>query len=224
MSEKRKTARELALQYLEKNDPLGWFDALYVRAGGVHHVIPWADMVPNPNLLQWLDANPIDGINPSALEIGCGLGDNAEALARRGFRVTAFDISETAVQWAMKRFPKSPVAYAVQDQFQPSAEWRGAFDLVVESYTLQVLPPELRPRAIEAISRFVTPGGTLLVICRGREDGEDRGRMPWPLTRKELARFDGNGLERVEFDDYTDNEDPPVRRFRAVYRRPFSNP
>ena len=224
MEEKRKIARELAHRYLERKDPLGWFEALYTHAGGESDIIPWADLVPNPNLLEWLDAHPIPGTRPSVLEIGCGLGDNAEALAGRGFQVTAFDISKTAIQWAMKRHPRSPVSYEVQDMFAPPESWYRAFDLVLESYTLQVLPPDLRPQATEAISRFVAPGGILLVICRGREEAEDEGRMPWPLTRKEVARFAANGLREVEFEDFMDNENPPVRRFRAVYRRPSSSP
>ena len=224
MEEKRKTARDFAHQYIEKSDPLGWFEALYEKAGGETEIIPWADMTPNPGLIQWLDTHNIAGTRPSALEIGCGLGDNAEALARRGFAVTAFDISETAVQWSKRRFSGSMVSYEIRDLFRPPGSWQSAFDFVLESYTLQVLPPELRTRAIGAISRFVAPGGTLLVICRGREEGEDRGRMPWPLTKRELAHFGGNGLESVEFEDFMDTEDPPVRRFRAVYRRPSSTP
>jgi len=224
MEEKRKTARDFAHQYIEKNDPVGWFEALYEKADGKIEIIPWADMAPNPNLIQWLDTHNIAGTRPSALEIGCGLGDNAEALARRGFAVTAFDISETAVEWSKRRFSGSMVSYEIRDLFRPPGSWQGAFDFVLESYTLQVLPPELRTRAIRSISRFVAPGGTLLVICRGREEGEDRGRMPWPLTKRELARFGGNGLDRVEFKDFMDTEDPPVRRFRAVYRRPSSTP
>ncbi len=222
MGEKRKTAREMAHQYMEKNDPLGWFEALYEIAGGKPDIVPWADMVPNPSLMEWLDEHPVVETHPLALEIGCGLGDNAEALARRGFQVTAFDISQTAIDWAMKRFPRSSVSYAVQDLFQPPDSWHHGFDLVVESYTLQVLPPELRTPAISAIPRFVAPGGILLVICRGREAEEDKGRMPWPLTKQELARFGGNGLERVSFEDFIDTEDPPVRRFRVLYRRPSS--
>jgi len=224
MSEKRKTAREMANQYVTNNDPMGWFEALYERAGEKTDIIPWADMVPNPNLIEWLDAHPLVGTHSSALEIGCGLGDNAEELSRRGFQVTAFDISRTAIEWARKRFPRSPVSYTVQDLFEPPPSWHRAFDLVLESYTLQVLTPELRPQAIEAISRFVAPAGILLVICRGREDGEDKGQMPWPLTKQELERFGENGLDRLEFEDYVDNEEPPVRRFRAVYRRPSSTP
>ena len=38
--------------------------------------------------------------------------------------------------------------------------------------------------------------------------------MPWPLTAREVrALFDG--LELVSFEDYVDDEDPPVRRLRA---------
>jgi SAM-dependent methyltransferase len=224
MEEKRKTARDFARQYIGKNDPLGWFDALYEKSGGEPGIIPWADMAPSPNLIQWLETHKTAGTQPSALEIGCGLGDNAEELARRGFSVTAFDISETAVQWAMKRFPQSPVSYEVQDLFQPSASWRHGFDLVLESYTLQVLPPELRTRAIEAISRFVAPGGTLLVICRGREPEEDSGKMPWPLTKRELTSFKEFGLDEVTFEDFLDAEEPPVRRFRVTYHRPYETP
>jgi hypothetical protein len=43
--------------------------------------------------------------------------------------------------------------------------------------------------------------------------------MPWPLTRDELAAARSLGLCEVLFEDYMDNEDPPVRRFRACYRR-----
>jgi hypothetical protein len=43
--------------------------------------------------------------------------------------------------------------------------------------------------------------------------------MPWPLTRQELAAFEEAGLTLEEFDDYLDDEDPPVRQFRASYRR-----
>lgn len=44
------------------------------------------------------------------------------------------------------------------------------------------------------------------------------GDMPWPLTREELDARE-IGLPLVSFEDYYDAETPPVRRFRAVYRR-----
>lgn len=94
-----------------------------------------------------------------------------------------------------------------------------AFDFVLESYTLQVLPPDLRDEAMRRVADFVAPGGMLLVVTRGRESGDDEGAMPWPLTRGELAIFTNAGLAELECEDYIDGESPPVRRFRVTYVR-----
>lgn len=219
MESNRAKARGIAKQYLERGDPTGWFEALYSAANGDANMIPWADMVPNPNLVSWLDCQKILGDGKRALKIGCGLGDDAEELARRRFDVVAFDISETAIKWCNARFPESRVKYIVEDLFESSASWDSMFDFVLESYTLQVLPRELRNKAIAQIARFVAPGGTLLVICRGRDSGEHKEDMPWPLTKNELDAFKEHGLTEISFKDYMDQEQPPVRRFRIEYHR-----
>jgi SAM-dependent methyltransferase len=210
----------LANAFFERGDPVGWFEVLYAGAEGNPETIPWADMTANPNLVQWLDARKMTGIGKRALKVGCGLGDDAEELAIRGFDVLAFDISETAINWCRSRFPNSKVQYQVADLFHSPCSWYQAFDLVVESYTLQVLPPAYRMDAMDRISRYVAPGGTLLVISRGRDPDDEPGSMPWPITRRELDGFRGRELREVSFEDYLDNEDPPVRRFRVEYRDP----
>jgi hypothetical protein len=43
--------------------------------------------------------------------------------------------------------PEELVDYVVADALAPPAEWAGAFDFVLGSYTLQVLPPGLRAAA-----------------------------------------------------------------------------
>ncbi|ESS09327.1 MAG: hypothetical protein A07HN63_00959, partial [uncultured archaeon A07HN63] len=110
--------------------------------------------------------------------------------------------------------------YLVKDLFDAPDDWERAFDFVLESYTLQVLPQSERYEAIRTIADFVKPDGRLLVICRGREATEPEGDLPWPLTKETLLRFEDEGLELVEFEDYYDNETPPVRRFRAEFERP----
>jgi SAM-dependent methyltransferase len=218
MSEhQRATAREIAQRHLSQGDSLGWFEELYALAKGDASVIPWADLTPNPHLLAWLNENDIKGAERKALKVGCGLGDDAEELASRGFNTTAFDISPTAIAWCQSRFQQTSVHYITVDLFTAPRNWQGAFDLVVESYTLQVLPQEIRRAAIAEIVRFVRPGGILLVIARGRENTDNEGKMPWPLTREDLDGFISCGLRELLFLDYMDNEDPPVRRFRAVY-------
>ena len=115
------TARQIAQKHLEVGDPLGWFEYLYSLAGENPWIIPWADLRPNPNLINWLDQQHIVGLG-KALKVGCGLGDDAEELARRGFETTAFDISKTAIAWSQRRFPQSQVSYIVSDLFSSPAE------------------------------------------------------------------------------------------------------
>ena len=128
-------------------------------------------------------------------------------------------------------FRQPPLPGAVGDSLTPRStdcaadllaapeEWTAAFDLVLESNTLQVLPANLRPEAVAHIARFVAPGGTLLVIARGRDASDDPGAMPWPLTKEELAALGRLGLDEIRFEDFFDDEAPPVRRFRVEYHR-----
>lgn len=220
MSEARRKAGDLARESLAAGDPVGWFEALYAQARGDTGAISWADLAPNPNLTAWLDREKIEGRGRRALKIGCGLGDDAEELRRRGFLVTAFDVSETAIDWCLERFPTPTVEYVVHDLLAPCPEWEGSFDFVLESYTLQVLPAEVRAAAIPNVARYVAAGGDLLVIARGREPSDPPGAMPWPLVRSELDGFTRAGLMEQSFEDFLDAETPPVRRFRVHYRRP----
>ena len=215
--------KSIIASHFERNDPLGWFDEVYKTASGSTEGIPWADERPNVHLVAWLDRERVSGNGRRAMVTGCGLGDDAEELARRGFNVTAFDISATAIDWARRRFAGSSVTYAAADLFDVPAGWRGAFDFVFEAYTVQALPRALRARAIESVARLVRPkGGELLVVCRGREDHEDEGTLPWPLSHAELRLFESHGLRRISFENFFADDrpdEPPIRRFRALYRR-----
>ena len=225
MNDKRARVRELAAEHIGKGDPLGWFEKLYQEAERGDAAIPWADLEPNPRLIEFWKAHPLEAAGKGALVIGSGLGDDAEQLAVWGFKTTGFDISKTAIEAAKKRFPKTQVEYVVADMFNPPANWLHGFDFVLEIYTVQSLPEELRAKAIEAISQSVAPGGLLLVIARGREECEPEGQgPPWPLTRAEMDGFVRAGLTEESFEDYAEPEPPWVRRFRALYKRPAVGP
>lgn len=219
----RARARELAAEFTRKGDPTGWFEPLYQEAEAGKSTVPWANLCPNPRLLDFWKTYSRLTAGKTGLTIGCGLGDDAEQLAAWGFRTTAFDISETAIRASRKRFPDSSVEYLAANLLDPLPTWRHAFDFVFEANTLQVLPAALRPAAIQNISGFLRPGGLLLVIARGRELCDPEGQMPWPLTRAELSAFTTAGLEELSFEDLLDFEDPAdpaVRRFRVICCRP----
>ena len=90
------TARLIAQKHMDSGDPLGWFEDLYSQAQEDPSIIPWAELEPNPNLVDWLNQSDSDH-SGLALKIGNGLGDDAEELSRRGFKTTTFDISASAI-------------------------------------------------------------------------------------------------------------------------------
>jgi SAM-dependent methyltransferase len=217
----RDEMRRMAAESWAKGDATGWFERLYQRAAGDWDRVPWVDLRPNPYLVAWLRTFGHAPTRKRCLVVGCGLGDDAEALASAGFDVTAFDISPTAIDAARARFPRSGVDYVVADVLQPPPAWTAAFDLIFEAFTLQALPPAPRHSAMRAIVRLVTPSGRVFVVCRARDEHDPIGDLPWPLTREELDIFVTEGLRVLSIDSVVDDETPPVRRFVAFFENPL---
>ena len=93
----RERGQRLARESLASGDVTGWFEILYAGAQGDAQAVQWTDMEVNPHLAAWLERAGLGGGGKRALVIGCGLGDDAEELARAGFAVVAFDVSPTAI-------------------------------------------------------------------------------------------------------------------------------
>lgn len=195
-----------------------WFEQVYDLAEGDPAAVPWADLAPKPALVDWLVNNPGDG--KRALDIACGLGDNAEALAGAGYETTAFDLAEGAIGWAKKRFPNSSVTYQVGDLFDLPSDWRGAFDVVHEYYTIQALRGDLRKRAFTAIGGLVAPGSLLFMVCRSRENGESVEGPPWPLSPDEIDTFKTIGFEQVSQRRFVAGlPDRKIAHLETIYRK-----
>jgi SAM-dependent methyltransferase len=215
-SDQTKRVHRMISDALSGGSPTDWFEEVYSGAVQGTGFVPWARMRPDSTLVNWLALQAPRGEDKQALIVGCGLGDDAEAVAKRGFEVTAFDISETAIASARVRFPDSKVDYQVADLFALPPEWAGRFDLVVESRTIQALPWDYTEAAVKAIAAQVAPAGVLLVLCMGREPKEDRRGIPWPLSRTELTLFEQAGLREESFQVY---QEGGQKRFKVVYRR-----
>jgi SAM-dependent methyltransferase len=189
--------------------PDDFFEQMYASGSR----LPWDDGGPRPELVEWAILRGIAGAGRPALVVGCGLGDDAEFVAALGFSTTAFDFAPTAISMARVRHPGSWVTYEVADVLDPPAAWTGAFDLVVESFTVQSLAPPNHARAIASIGAFVAPGGTLLVIASATDEPRHSG-PPFPLTRPEIESF---GFPPQQIERLADGE-----LWRAELTRPAS--
>ena len=206
--------------YQENDDPTGWFDSIYKSANGDHTKVFWADLEPSPYLVSWLEKNPIDKPSKRACVIGCGVGDDAEALSKFGFEVTAFDISVTAIELCKNRYKDTKVNYVVADLFDYPKEWFESFDVVYECNTIQVLPGDYRIKARIAMSSLICKDGYILVSCRSRNEGEKENSIPLPLTKCEMDEFvNSDKLKEISFLAYDDEQIPSVPHFFGIYQR-----
>lgn len=210
---------KMVKEYQQKDDPLGWFDSIYKNAQGDYKNVFWADLEPNPYLIQWLSEEHITKKDKTACVIGCGVGDDAEALSDFGYEVTAFDISQSAIDLCKKRYPNSKVDYVVVDLFNCPKTWEKSFDVIYECNTIQVLPGDYRKQARAAIANLVNKGGYVLVSCRSRKEGEQEDDIPFPLSKSEMDEFiHVDGLNELFFFAYNDTQEPPVPHFWAAYQ------
>jgi SAM-dependent methyltransferase len=203
----------------DEDDPTAWFEQLYVDAAAGRATVPWDRAQPSALLAQWVEQLRLDGTGRFAIVVGCGLGRDAELIAGLGFATTAFDVSPTAIDAARERHPSTSVDYQVADLRRLPPAWQRAFDLVVESLTVQSLPLSLRVVATRAIAELVAPGGTLIVLAVKREEGQHVDGPPWPLSRSEIDAFATTGLTSVSVEETPDAEDPRIHRWRAELRR-----
>jgi len=158
----------------ERNSPAAW-DTRYTDRDQV-----WSGEPNGALVTETADLPP-----GRALDVGCGEGADAVWLSRRGWQVTALDVSQVAlaraaraaargagpgasgeIQWLLAGLPGAPL--------QP-----GTFDLVSAQYPALLRTPQ--DDAERSLLALVAPGGVLLVVHhvdRDREHGRAHGFDP----------------------------------------------
>ena len=181
------------------DDPTSWFEPLYRDTEPDGDGGPWANMETHPSFQQWLSRHDLKGDGQRALVIGCGMGDDAVELASRGFQVTAFDVSESAIGHCRRRFPDAAVEWLVADLFEPPAAWSRRFDFVLEIYTIQSLPPQYEQETTQRIVDLVGAEGRLLVIAIVSDEPRSlEAGPPWLLTPAYIESFQEHGLSMAD--------------------------
>jgi SAM-dependent methyltransferase len=195
-----------------------FFDGLYVAADGGGEPVPWdRGGAPQQLLADWAAERQVTGTGRRAVVVGCGLGGDAEFLARLGFAVVGFDFSPPAIEAARRLNPGSRVDYEVADLLALPQSWLGGYDLVLESLTVQSLPRSIRPQVVAAVRSLAAPGGTVLVISAQQAVRAEAPTGPWPLSRADVESFAGAGFGEVRVEQPPGPDGQP--RWRAEFRR-----
>jgi SAM-dependent methyltransferase len=170
------------------------------------HQRTWGERA-NPLLVE--TAAPLP--SGAALDLACGAGGDTVWLARRGWRVTAVDISATAVEQVRQRARELGLGDRVGTERHDLTRTfpRGEFDLVSAQYFHS--PFEMsRSRVLRLAAHALRPGGLLLVVDHG-------SIAPWSWNQDPDTRFPSPREIAAELD--LDPERWPVVRADMPRRR-----
>jgi SAM-dependent methyltransferase len=109
----------------------------------------------------------LDGRNQTLLEIGCGIGVDSIQLAQRGYRVTAVDLTENALEIARQFAARRGVEIDFRLGNAEKLDFAdGSFDVV---YSFGVLhhTPDIE-RSVAEVHRVLGPGGRAYVMLYHR--------------------------------------------------------
>ena len=135
--------------------------------------IPYWAQVWESALVLAEDLSAVDGRGRSFLELGCGLGLPAIVAARRGFRATASDYEEAAlegVRYNAARNGAAGLATRLLDWRRPPDDLP-RFDVVVAADVLYEKHHAVALAAI--IARALAPGGVAWVADPGRARADE---------------------------------------------------
>ena len=161
--------------------------------------IPWDVGAPHPELVARVGEPPFDQPG-TALVPGSGLGHDAVALARVGWRVTAVDFVEEISSEVQARLEPYSGRFLSADALRIQAET--PFDLVFDHTFFCAIHPNRRPEYGELIRRVLGPGGHLAAIVFPVGKGLASGGPPWDMSSDDIAHAVGS--------DFTIEVDEPV--------------
>ncbi len=147
---------------------------------------PWDSGRPDGNLIEILESYDITG--KRALEIGCGTGDNAIFLSKRGFDVTATEIVEMAMEAARAKASEAGArcCFMLENIVENSID--GApFDFVFDRGCFHSFDTQVdREKFVQSVARHMVAGGYWLSLI-GNADDKRQGPGPPRRTATEIV-------------------------------------
>ncbi|WP_210491441.1 methyltransferase domain-containing protein [Patulibacter sp. SYSU D01012] len=123
-----------------------------------------------------------------ALDVGCGEGGDALWLAARGWRVTAVDVAQAALDRGARRAAEEGLADSVVwERHDLGASFpAGTYDLVSACYLHSPVALDRR-RALRAAVAAVAPGGSVVVVSHAPTPDAPHAGLALPTAEEVLA-------------------------------------
>ena len=166
-----------------------------------------------PELWRPLFEGPLAMDPARALDVGCGSGRDAVHLARNGWKVTAVEFVDKALERAKQRasqegvevqWVKGDVGELARLGLEPG------YNLLYDFGSIQGLPDSARRGAATGLTELAAPGARLLFLAfkAGR-----RVMLPRGMDRQHLMALLGDAWDLEDAESVvTDDMPPPVRR------------
>ncbi len=121
----------------------------------------WDKGKPSPGLVDWLAAHP-DLPRGSVINPGCGFGYDIREWAKAGFDAVGYDIAPSAVDGATAKTSEPNATFKLGDflEDEPTEQ----YDWIFEHTFYCAVNPSRRPDYLNAIKRWLKPGGQFLAV------------------------------------------------------------
>jgi len=179
--------------------------------------LPWFNPELDEDLEKALDELGLR--SGSALDLGTGPGTQAIHLARRGFDVTATDISEAAIRVAREKAREQGLEITwAQDDILDTRLGR-QFDLIFDRGCFHVLNPERREDYVRTVSGLLKTGGYLFLKCFSHLQPGEQG--PYRFTSEQIREIFSDRLNVLSIKEtvYQGTMDPLPRALFCTMKR-----
>jgi 2-polyprenyl-3-methyl-5-hydroxy-6-metoxy-1,4-benzoquinol methylase len=183
--------------------------------------MPWFNPELDDDLKNALDELGLRG--GSALDLGSGPGTQAMQLARRGFSVTATDISGAAIRLARRNAEAQGLNITWQQDDILDTRLDRPFDLIFDRGCFHVLAPERRQDYVRIVSGLLKTGGYLFLKCFSHLQPGALG--PYRFTPEQIREIFSSWLTVLSVNEtiYQGPLDPLPRALFCIMRREASD-
>lgn len=154
--------------------------------------------IPSPFALR---AEPYLPRNATILELGCGVGRDADFFVSKGHNLLATDGSEFVIkQNTAAGFP-SPIDFAVIDIRERLPYADDSFDVVYSNLALHYYSDEQTRAIIKEIRRVIKSSGLLAFACKSYDSAHNTGKQ---IQKNTFVSDDGTAIHLFSTEYVTD--------------------